>query len=70
MHSVKDYFFIKSSLENNSISIYDLTGKKVKQFASLSNDSQINISDLNSGLYIIILTDSNENFKIEKLIKL
>ena len=65
----ENHLFIKSVLEINSISIYDLTGKKVKQFTSLSNDSQINISDLNSGMYIIMFTDTNENFTIEKLIK-
>ncbi len=58
---------INSSLEIESVSITDLTGKIVR---TMSTGSQYNVSDLNSGMYFITLTtvDGKINqFRFQKL---
>ena len=61
------------NLENTSseqiVSIYDITGKTVKEVSLGSSNSQINISELKQGLYIIKVMDNNDNMNIVKFIK-
>jgi len=49
----------------SEVSIYDLTGKLVKT----SQNTQINVSELSSGAYIIRLTDDSGRVMARKLIK-
>lgn len=53
------------------IYIYDLVGKKVKhkQITNSENNSQINVSDLNPGIYIWTIQMDGIPIKSEKLIK-
>ena len=62
---------IKSNNRINSITIYDLSGKQVQEFLFNQTDqNEINISDLNSGMYSIRIEDCNGaigNSHFEKL---
>ncbi|GAA4304712.1 hypothetical protein GCM10023163_29160 [Aestuariibaculum suncheonense] len=56
------------SLENiNAISIYDVTGKQVLSFNSITRN-QLNISNLKNGIYVVKMQDSNHNYEVKKLI--
>lgn len=54
-----------NGLELNDISIFDLTGRKVKTF---KNDTKINVSDLSTGTYLIEVK-TNEGKGTSKFIK-
>ena len=61
------YFEIPASLKDNfSVSIYDITGRYVKK----NNEAveNINVSDLNSGLYIAVISNDTEKIS-RKFIK-
>ncbi|MBU8893872.1 MAG: T9SS type A sorting domain-containing protein [Bacteroidales bacterium] len=71
---VTDNVFFKYKLEPNSkgeIHIFDLTGKKVKQktITSSEDNLQINVSDLNTGMYLWTIVVDGVPVKSEKLIK-
>jgi hypothetical protein len=71
---VNDNLFFEYNLETNSkgeISIFDLTGKKVKQesITSSENNTQINVSDLNAGIYLWTIEVDGVPIKSDKLIK-
>ena len=50
-----DVIHIKNIKPNNTIRIFDLTGKQLLQ----SSESEVNISKLNSGLYQVLIIDEN-----------
>ncbi len=58
--------YFKNLPKNASISIFDLNGRKVKSY--IPADTQINISDLASGIYSVQITSDNKVFT-KKLIK-
>ena len=65
----KDYIYIKQnsiSLNIQEISIYDLSGKKVKSYAPDSD--KINIKDIRSGFYVLSINTEN-NIITYKIIK-
>lgn len=62
-----EYFQITESFSARKISIYTMFGREVKSF-TYQRDSQYNISDLKTGMYIVKIMD--ENNKIIKAIKL
>ena len=64
------YITISNSNELNSIVIYDILEKRVKQiiFNKTSNDESINITDLNKGVYIVKTTNIIGNIESKKLI--
>jgi hypothetical protein len=71
---VSDNLFFEYNLEPSSkgeILIFDLTGRKVKQerIASSENNSQMNVSDLNPGIYLWTIEVNGVPIKSEKLIK-
>lgn len=71
---VKDIINFDYSINNNAesyISIYDLVGKKVKQLKlnNLTNSTQLDISDLNAGIYIWAFEINGISVKSDKLIK-
>ena len=47
----KDFFQIESSVEMESISVYDIQGKKIKTFSELQEN--YSVTDLSSGLYFL-----------------
>ncbi|WP_417871609.1 FG-GAP-like repeat-containing protein [Winogradskyella sp.] len=53
--------------EKNQINVYSTTGQKVYSTSISTNTSQINLSELNSGIYIIEITSGNNSFT-EKLV--
>lgn len=63
----KDIVKFDSSKNYQNAKIYNLEGRQVKSAALKTN--QIDISDLKSGNYIIILTDGNGNSQTMKIIK-
>ena len=71
---VKDFLNFNYDLGHNSqgeIFIYDLVGKKVRHqnITNSEDQSQINVSDLNPGVYIWKLQVDGIPVKSEKLIK-
>jgi len=59
-------FSIKGNFEKAQV--YNISGKLVKTFVS-SDNNQFSISDLSTGLYLVRVSDANNNYKTLKLIK-
>jgi hypothetical protein len=59
-------FSIKGNFEKAQV--YNVSGQLVKTFVS-SDNNQFSISDLSSGLYLVRVSDANNNYKTLKLIK-
>lgn len=57
--------FKVSFTENFKVSVYDILGKNVLT-ATLENGNSLNVSKLNSGIYILKFDDYNTNFKFVK----
>ncbi|WP_452224006.1 T9SS type A sorting domain-containing protein [Lacinutrix chionoecetis] len=62
-----DVLTINSDREIINISVYDITGKKVISNDNLTNNT-LNVSALNTGVYLLNLTDSNKNSVTKKLV--
>jgi hypothetical protein len=52
---------------NNDIVIADVIGRKVKQIKTSELQTEINVSDLKSGIYFITLTQDNMNY-VQKIV--
>jgi hypothetical protein len=63
----KDVLNISSASKVISVDVYDSTGRLVLKSDNKSND-QINVSDLQSGIYIVRLKDADNNFEDKKVI--
>jgi starch-binding outer membrane protein SusE/F len=59
-------FSIKGNFEKAQV--YNISGQLVKTFVS-SDNNQFSISDLSSGLYLVRVSDANNNYKTLKLVK-
>lgn len=57
------------SQQNISVEIYDLLGKLVYSQSLVSGTNSIDISNFNSGVYLLKATDANGNTETHKLIK-
>lgn len=57
------------SIATSKIEVYAVTGQMVKAFDGGAALSVFNVSDLNSGIYLIKITDSNNRQSTKKLIK-
>ncbi len=64
-----DVLEIRSSDDNNTASVYTLTGNLVKTISFVGQTSTISIADLAAGMYIVRLSNTvdNQSFKIRKL---
>ena len=60
-----DILNIETTLELKSIEIYNIQGQKVMT----SNQNQINVSDLASGIYMIRIQDTNNAIATKKFVK-
>ena len=52
--------FITLNLQDeiiNKIEVYNVMGKKVKQFTNLSDNFPISVSDLSKGMYLVKVND-------------
>ena len=65
----KDILYIKP-LDNQKfdVSIYSITGQLVSQYSNLDNN-QIDIKNLEKGIYILKITSQNNIIHIQKIIK-
>ena len=63
-----NYFTISANSTN--VEIYSLTGQLVKNFKSnFSSESQFEIGELNNGIYLVKITDTNDREATLKLVK-
>lgn len=60
---------IENNLNIDLIEITDLTGKRLVQFINTNNVTQLNLSDLKSGIYLVRFYKGSEIIKTEKVIK-
>lgn len=67
---VKDMLNISNSIgaEINSVTVSDINGRTVKQVAANGVESQINIADLNAGVYFVNI-NSNQGSLTKKIVK-
>ena len=62
-------YYLQNSMENNRVKIINPTAQIVYQNNKLSSNGQINLSQLNSGMYIVIFeSDKGEKFTSKFLI--
>ena len=52
--------------DNTNIEIYDISGKIVKSFTFESKSQQIDVSDLNKGIYLARLNNEQTTLFIKK----
>mgnify|MGYP002712954886 CR=1 FL=1 len=52
----------------NSVQVFDITGNLVMESGAFTNTVQLNISNLNQGIYLVKLQDQNQNTAVKKLI--
>ena len=65
-----DYIYIKQEKnEKYIIDIIDITGKSIQLISSNEPITTINVSELQSGMYIVKVTDSKGNIGIHKTVK-
>ncbi len=64
----KNVLNIRSAGSVEKVEIYDIMGKQVLTAKGFVNDSEINISNLNSGVYLVKILDQNNNSAVKKLI--
>ena len=61
--------FFSITIDSSKVFIYSMTGQLVKSFQNKSKSDVYEISDLNSGMYLVKVFDTNNNEKTLKLIK-
>jgi hypothetical protein len=61
--------FFSVNIDSSKVFIYSMTGQLVKSFQNKTKSDVYEISDLNSGLYLVKVYDANNNEKTLKLIK-
>jgi len=67
---VKDFVRVNTENTIKEISIFDLTGKKImKVNNSVNNNQNINVHNLNQGIYLIKVTDIKNNIGTQKFVK-
>jgi len=53
-----DFITINSSKEIEEIELFDFTGKRLRKLSIKNKSAQVNVSDINSGVYLLKLTTS------------
>lgn len=61
--------FFTLNMDVEKVLVFSITGQLVKSFSNLSLNDQYSIADLNKGIYLVKVTDSENNEKTLKLIK-
>jgi hypothetical protein len=62
-----DELFIETNFNYNLIEVYTAQGRLMQ--SNISSIKKIDVSDLNNGLYIIMLTDKNGNRQVQRFVK-
>lgn len=57
------------SQDVSKVELYTLTGQKIRTFENVSANKELNIQDLQSGIYLIKAFNSNADYLTKKLIK-
>lgn len=57
------------SIATNAVEVYSITGQVVKSFKGGDALTVFNVNDLNAGIYLVKITDSNNRQSTKKLIK-
>lgn len=57
------------SIATNAVEVYSITGQVVKSFKGGDALTIFNVNDLNAGIYLVKITDSNNRQSTKKLIK-
>lgn len=60
--------FLKSEVELQEAIVFSVNGKELKRIKLSGKDNLINLSDLQSGIYLVKLMDSHGNYKISKIV--
>ncbi len=66
---VQEMFYLKSTSNLNSFTLYDMNGKLVKKTAISNNELQLNVSDLAKGMYIGVIEGKDSKKSIKLLIE-
>ena len=67
---IKDYVQIEGADTNYGIQIWDIAGKPLISFSNVSTMEQVDLSNLNSGIYFIeVLNLKGERIALKKLVK-
>jgi len=61
------YFTINTA--TSKVEVYSMTGQLVKSFSNTVENGEYTISDLNQGIYLVKISDFNNNNKVVKLVK-
>ena len=64
-----DFLFVENLSGNNSIRISNIVGQQVRQVDTHDSLFELNISDLESGVYLIQITNESGMKKVEKFLK-
>lgn len=64
---VSNYFTL--NIATTKVQVYAISGQLVKSFTNGNTDSQFNVSDLETGLYVVKALDENGKTQVMKLIK-
>jgi hypothetical protein len=63
-----DMIHIKSSQKLDGVKIFDLQGRMVKQFVISSSHANLNVSNLEAGVYLIEVLNGNKALLHQKVI--
>jgi hypothetical protein len=61
--------FFSINIDSSKVFVYSMTGQLVKSFQNKTKSDVYEISDLNSGLYLVKVYDANNIEKTLKMIK-
>ena len=56
-------------IDVSNVEIYNITGQLVKSFTNVISDQELDITNLNSGIYLVKMTNGNGTSQTKKLIK-
>ena len=62
-----DFFVLNTDV--SQVQIFSITGQLVKSFSNQQQEYQFSVSDLNKGIYLVKIFDTNNREKLMKLIK-
>ena len=64
----EDVIYLKSPLKIDRVNIFDLQGRLVKQFEFFRGQTSLDVSDLESGVYLMEIINGNEILMHQKII--
>jgi hypothetical protein len=66
--SSKTFIQFKTKQVNHLLEIYSTTGQKIKMFNIKNNFSELDSSDFQAGIYILIIKENNRSSAVKKVI--